>query len=461
MLTKSGLLVYNADRLGQRNTFPDLRGSNLLSKLNYPQALTLLCVGVLCLGLSIGLTACGNRAVSETKAGPLVEKPKPPSAVPMWLGNSTRNFYGTGPWKDGQLSIVWEVETGFISGRLHKDPWGGTSWPGQPSIDNDRVYFPSADGNVYCLDKNDGAVIWKFKGKDSFKATPAIFGDKIIASGLDHHLYCLNAKDGSLIWDYETGFEVDGSTVLDGDRLYFGAEDRNFYCLNFADGTLVYKVPVGSVEGNITMKDGRAYFSTEQGDLYCVNPADGSTIWKTKIGADSDSTPAVVNGFVYTAAEDGVVRSYKQDTGELVWQFVTEGGSVGRASEHNGIWASPIFYEDRIYIGAGNHHLYCLTADKGELVWKYKARAAIWGTSPVVDGRVVFGDKAGWMHMISARDGKLISELKIGDNVNSTPAILDGRIYIGAFNGKLYCLEPDPTMPEPLPTLEPRKKSSR
>ena len=261
-----------------------------------------------------GLLGCGGRAASEVKADPVVEKPKPPSAVPMWLGNGERNFYGTGPWKDGELTVIWEVETGFISGRLHKDPWGGTSWPGQPSIKDNRVYFPSADGNVYCLDKDDGSVIWKFKGKDSFKATPAIFGDKIIASGLDHSIYCINANDGTLIWEYKTGFEIDGSTVLVGDRLYFGAEDRNFYCLNFTDGSLIYKVPVGSVEGNITMKDGRAYFSTEQGDLYCVDPADGRTIWKTRIGADSDSTPAVVNGLVYTAAEDGVVRAYKQDT---------------------------------------------------------------------------------------------------------------------------------------------------
>ena len=394
-----------------------------------------------------GLLGCGGKAAVEIKAGP-VEKPKPPSAVPMWLGNGERNFYGTGPWKDGELKVIWEVETGFISGRLHKDPWGGTSWPGQPSIKDNRVYFPSADGNIYCLDKDDGSAIWKFKGKDSFKATPAIFGDKVIASGLDHSVYCLNANDGTLVWEYKTGFEVDGSTVLVGDRLYFGAEDRNFYCLNFTDGSLIYKVPVGSVEGNITMKDGRAYFSTEQGDLYCVDPADGRTIWKTRIGADSDSTPAVVNGLVYTAAEDGVVRAYKQDSGELVWQYVTEGGRVGYASKRNGIWASPIYYKDRIYIGAGNHYLYCLTADKGELVWKYKARASIWGTSPVVDGRVIFGDKAGWMHMVDGDTGTLISELKIGDNINSTPAILDGRIYIGAFNGKLHCLGMEPKPPE-------------
>jgi outer membrane protein assembly factor BamB len=82
-----------------------------------------------------------------------------------------------------------------------------------------------------------------------------------------------------------------------------------------------------------------------------------------------------------------------------------------------------------------------LSADRGEVVWRYKARGPIWGSSPLVDGRLVFGDKAGWIHSVDADNGELISELKIGDNINATPAILGGRIYIGAFNGKLYCLK--------------------
>jgi len=82
-----------------------------------------------------------------------------------------------------------------------------------------------------------------------------------------------------------------------------------------------------------------------------------------------------------------------------------------------------------------------LTADKGEVVWKYRARGPIWGTAPLVDGRLVFGDKAGWIHIVSADDGRSISELKIGDNINATPAVLNGHIYIGAFNGNLYCLK--------------------
>jgi len=83
---------------------------------------------------------------------------------------------------------------------------------------------------------------------------------------------------------------------------------------------LIYKKPLdGSVEGGSTIVDGKIYVGTEAGDLYCLNVTDGAVVWKAHIGSDSNSTPAVANGFVFTASEDGVVRAYKQQNGELVW----------------------------------------------------------------------------------------------------------------------------------------------
>ena len=105
------------------------------------------------------LSACGGHVVPPTEAKPQPPAPKPPSSVPFWLGNPSRNFYGTGPWSDAPLEVVWSFETKGISGRLHKDPWGGSSWPGQPSVDEKYVYFGSADGRLYCLDAKDGSLV--------------------------------------------------------------------------------------------------------------------------------------------------------------------------------------------------------------------------------------------------------------------------------------------------------------
>ena len=339
----------------------------------------------------------------------------------------------------GPLEIVWELETGFIIGRLHEDPWGGSSWRGQPSIDRDRVYFPSADGNIYCVNRHDGNLIWKFKAKDSFKATPTIAGDRIIASGLDHHIYCLNALDGTLLWEYKTGFEVDCSaSVVDG-RVYFGGEDGFFYALNLADGSLVYKTErLGSMEGSFSVVDDRAYVGTEQGDLFCLKLSDGATIWKARIGADSDSTPAVAGGFVYTAAEDGYVYSFRQSNGEPVWKFRAEGGFSKNYEERSGFWASPIV--GRIaFTSDQQRFMYCLSADKGEVVGNIWCADQL-GNVTRRRGRRSFRRQSRWIYSFS-KDGRRLAELKHRREYQGDPPFRR-HIYIGTFNGKLTVLAP-------------------
>lgn len=392
-------------------------------------------------GCGRSLKDAASDGVKQGRAAPK-PTPVPPQLIKTWLGNWERNFYGTGPIPEKPLKVIWQIKTGFISGRLHPDGWGGTSWPGQPTVTRDTVYFPSADGNVYSVNTADGEINWKFKATDSFKAAPTILGDRIIAHGLDHIIYCINRNDGTLIWQFKAGFEIDGSVMEKDGRIYFGCEDRSFYCLNLEDGSLVYKTPLGgSMEGSGTAVDGRIYIGTESGQLYCLNQADGKIIWQAPIGAgaDSDSTPAVNGDFVYTAAEDGYVRCYRKDNGEEVWKWKSDPGGSGSGGR-GGFWASPIIVDGKMYIGSDNGFMYCLTVDQPSVVWKTRMHMAVWGTAPYVDGKLIVPDKAGWISTLDARDGRKISEIKIGDSVNSTPAVLNGRIYIGAFMGGLYCL---------------------
>lgn len=392
-----------------------------------------------CLITCAAFSACSaSKGVERPISTVAVEREPPPASMPMWLGNPARNSYGTGPWTDKPLEVAWDFKTGSVRGRLHPDPWGGSGWPGQVAVVGGRIYFQSADSYIYCLNRADGNVIWKFQTTDCAKSAPSVSGDRLVVGNLDHYVYCLDTNDGSLVWKYLTGFETDSSSAIIGDRVYVGGEDHFYYCFALKDGTVIFKTQLnGSMEGGTTIVDGRIYADTKAGGLYCLNADDGKIIWNVSLGWKSTSTPAVNSDFVYTATVNGYVFCYKKETGEPVWKF--DGNAKG-GGETNGFWASPIVVKDKIYIGSNNGYLYCLN-DQGELLWRYKAHGPIWGTSPVVDGRVVFGDKAGWVNMISAHDGKLISEIKIGDNVDATPVVLDGRIYIGAFNGKFYCLQ--------------------
>jgi hypothetical protein len=181
---------------------------------------------------------------------PTEAKRPPPAAVPMWLGNLERNFFGTGPWTDKPLEIAWDFKTGWVRGRLHPDPWGGSGWPGQVAVVGDRVYFQSADSYVYCLNRSDASVIWKFQTTDCAKSAPSVSGDRLVVGNLDHYVYCLDTNDGSLVWKYQTGFETDSSSAIIGDRVYVGGEDHYYYCFNLADGKIIFKTDLhGSIGG--------------------------------------------------------------------------------------------------------------------------------------------------------------------------------------------------------------------
>ncbi|MBA2340540.1 MAG: PQQ-binding-like beta-propeller repeat protein, partial [Pyrinomonadaceae bacterium] len=141
-------------------------------------------------------------------------------SVPMWLGNPERNAYGSGPWPSRPLEVLWDFKTKTSSGRLHKDQWGGSGWPGQAAVVGERVYFGSADSYVYCLNARDGAVIWKYKTGDSAKSSPAVVGNRLVIGNLDDYVYCLDTETGTLIWKYKTGFENDSSPAIINGRVY-------------------------------------------------------------------------------------------------------------------------------------------------------------------------------------------------------------------------------------------------
>ena len=153
------------------------------------------------------LNGCGGKAETKSKTAESDVRPaetvRVRENVATFLGNPSRSFYGTGPWGTQPLEVLWSVKTGAMAGPNHKIAWGGSAWPGQPSTNGERVYFGSADGNVYAINAKYGNILWKFQGQDSMKATPVIVGDKILANGLDTYVYCLNASDGKLLWKFK------------------------------------------------------------------------------------------------------------------------------------------------------------------------------------------------------------------------------------------------------------------
>ncbi|MEE2822708.1 MAG: PQQ-binding-like beta-propeller repeat protein [Acidobacteriota bacterium] len=138
----------------------------------------------------------------------------------------------------------------------------------------------------------------------------------------------------------------------------------------------------------------------------------------------SQSTPLVINGSLYTAANDGYVYALDIESGELKWKFnAWEGIKPNEPGLYQtAINADPIgqmrgsaaYADGHIFIGDGTSRIHCLDAVTGEEVWQRQLdplagthRSKISSTPIVYDGKIYVGTStvAGRSH-IACLDAK-------------------------------------------------------
>lgn len=102
------------------------------------------------------------------------------------------------------------------------------AWPDQPRLQFDAAYHPvfqgdlvlvssSRNDSVTALDVATGAERWRFRADGPVRFAPTAWQDKVYFSSDDGHLYCVDAHRGRLLWKFRGG--PSGKTVLGNERL--------------------------------------------------------------------------------------------------------------------------------------------------------------------------------------------------------------------------------------------------
>ena len=214
-------------------------------------------------------------------------------------------------------------------------------------------------------------------------------------------------------WKFGTGAPVDSSPSVVGGRVYIGSRDRNLYCLDAQTGSFIWKYTTG---------------------------------WKIR------STPAIINDKVYTGADDGNVYCLDANNGQLLWKTATEGGLIMSVIQPIAqIRSSPTVLDDKVYVGHLDGYVYCLDANTGNIIWKYRTFDRVVSSPAVVDGMAYIGSCDGYVRKLDAKNGKV---LWMYDNridnphpsqsrteVDVSPCVVNGTVYIYGNAGFWYALD--------------------
>jgi outer membrane protein assembly factor BamB len=180
--------------------------------------------------------------------------------------------------------------------------------------------FTSAhDGDLYALNAETGALLWKYATLESISSSPAVGNGIVYIASYDENLYAINAENGAFLWKYPTGELTYSSPVLAGNIVYYNAWTRPLLALDAQTGSLLWEIQENGGSGSPAVANGVLYAELN-GNVSAFNAQTGAPLWR----GSAIRTPIVANGMVFAYTFTGVY-AYALPTSDHA-----EGSAAGR-----------------------------------------------------------------------------------------------------------------------------------
>lgn len=207
----------------------------------------------------------------------------------------------------------------------------------------DAMYFgSSANDKVYCLDVSTGQERWSFFTGGPVRLAPTVWDNKVYFGSDDGYVYCLKAKDGELIWKYRaspssrmipgnsrmiSAWPVRSSVIIKDDVAYFGAglfpKENVYLCaLDARDGTELWKETATTpLQGYLLASDTRLYVPVGRTAPAVFNREDGKHLGNFSSPGGEGGTYALLTGDSLVSGPGTALRAFDAQTRDHVATF--------------------------------------------------------------------------------------------------------------------------------------------
>jgi uncharacterized repeat protein (TIGR01451 family) len=133
-----------------------------------------------------------------------------------------------------------------------------------------------------------------------FFSSPAVVSGAVYVGSSDHNVYALNANTGALLWKYDTGALLESSPAVVNGKVYIGANDGNVYAFDATTGVKLWTFTAGNgVTASPAVANGVVYAASANGYFYALNANTGAKLWSYATPYISTASPTIVDGVLY------------------------------------------------------------------------------------------------------------------------------------------------------------------
>jgi outer membrane protein assembly factor BamB len=341
---------------------------------------------------------------------------------------------------------------------------------GSLAIKADRLYVQGTKGSesaVFCLNRADGKTIWSVslgpkvdesRGNGP-RGTPTLDGDRLYILTENGDLACLRERDGSRVWGKNILKEYDGSNpkwlisespLVDGNRLIVspGGSGAGMVALDKMTGAEIWRAKELSDQAGYSscivadVGGVRSYINFTAGAAVGVRASDGKLMWRYTNVANR-----VANCTTPIFADNKVFFSSAYDTGGALLNLTAQNGEV-KAQEsyftrdmmnhHGGM----VLVNGYLY-GFSNSALTCIEFNTGKVMWRERSVGK--GSITYADGMLYLLGEKQLVGLAEATPNAYVEKGRFpitdhGRDSWAHPVVLGGKLYIRNQN-ELTCYD--------------------
>jgi outer membrane protein assembly factor BamB len=351
-------------------------------------------------------------------------------------------------WPAGGPPLAWKA-TGLGEGYA------------APAVSGGRIYgsgYRGEDEVVWALDAASGKEIWSTRiaaanrqvdYSQGPRATPALDGGLLFTLGLGGNVACLEKKTGKLVWTRDFKKDLGGammsdwgfaeSPLVDGDHLICtpGGAKGTVAALHKRTGELVWQskelTDPASYASLVPVEIGgqRQYIVLTGENVAGIAAKDGKVLWRAERPGKTAviPTPIVRAGQIWVTSGYGVgshLFEVTHNTGFAAEQVYAE----RRVANHHG---GAVLVGDHVYTTSGPT-LMCVELATGKIAWRERSVGE--GSLTYADGHLYLRSQNGPVALIEANPNEYIEKGRFDQPDRSEqkswahPVIAGGRMYL-------------------------------
>ena len=327
-----------------------------------------------------------------------------------------------------------------------------------PIVIGDRVVVTASSGpvkedrlHVLCFDAASGKQLWHRQFWATGRAyhhptssnaapTPASDGQRIFAFYSSNDLVCLDLE-GNLLWYRGLAFDwpkvgndvgMSSSPIVVGDTVVVQAENQgdSFAAgIDTATGETRWRVSRSAAANWVSPaalrgKEGKHAVLLQSADgLTAYDSKSGEQLWKYDVACAGIPSATTMGDRIFLPANGLTVLDAKPDSTSptLAWDS-------NRLAPGN---ASPVIFEDKVYLLTRVGVLTCGDAKTGDLLWQERLKGTFWATPVIANRHAYCINHEGQCLVVKLGDkGELVHTAELGEGFLGTPAVAGNALYL-------------------------------